>query len=166
MKRLTTLILLAILSLSCSGLHAEQFTDSVRVHFKVNQSVIDTVLMGNNDAMNGFAQRMSALSDLSNSSDFEVKINSILITGAASPEGSVAVNEHLSRQRAATITRWLHNYLEFPDSLPEFVFKGRDWGGLLLSVIGDPDVPYKKEVLNMLRDIITPPPQALTNLMT
>lgn len=138
---------------------AESLTDSVRVHFRVNKTAIDTLLMGNDAAMRDFAGRMS---DLSDSSDKSVTIDRILITGAASPEGSIAVNEHLSRERAAAITRWLKGYFEFPDSIAEFVFKGRDWHGLLRAVSADSAVPYKKEVVALLNDIVTcPPPRHL-----
>lgn len=145
--------------MSCLSLRPEQLTDSVRVHFKVNQTVIDSLLMDNDEAMRGFADRLQTLRD---NDTVNVTVSSILITGAASPEGSIALNEHLSRERAAAITRWLQEYLVFPDTLPEFVFKGRDWQGLLARVAADPDVPYKNEVTALLQDIVKlPPPRHL-----
>lgn len=149
-------MILTILVLSCLSLQAEQQTDSVRVYFKVNKTIIDTLLMDNDAAMRGFAHRISNLSDRSDTSDksdVSVKIERILITGAASPEGSVPYNKWLSERRAEAITRWLQGYFEFPDSIVSFVFKGRDWAGALAMVEADPDVPYKNEVIDLLIDI-------------
>lgn len=148
------LVIIFVLGICCS-VAAESLTDSVRVHFRVRQTDIDTQLMDNDASLQRFARRMQALS--SNDS-VSVTVNTITITGAASPESTVAVNEFLSRKRAAAITRWLQSYFQFPDTLPQFVFKGRDWQGLLALVKVDPDVPYKKEVEDLLEKIVIPPP--------
>lgn len=157
MKRIKYLIILTLLVASCVGTHAQQLNDSVRVRFKVNNTVIDTLLSGNNIAMRNFAKRIKKLT--SNDS-ITLTINSILITGAASPEGSIAINEHLSRERATAITKWLKGYLEFPDTLPQFIFKGRDWQGLLKAVKKDANVPYRNEVVSLLENIINTPPSS------
>lgn len=137
----------------CCNAAAESLTDSVRIHFRVNKTAIDSLLMGNDASMRGFADRMQRLS--SNDS-VNVSINSIRITGAASPEGSIPYNKWLSERRAQAITRWLGTYFDIPDSITSFTFKGRDWSGLIACVNGDTNVPYRTDVLNLLSDIATP----------
>lgn len=155
------MIILTMLTLSCLSLWPKQLSDSVRVHFRVNKIVIDPALMANDSSMRSFDRRMAQLSQLNDLPDFRVTIDSILITGAASPEGSIPLNEYLSRERAGAITRWLRGFFEFPDTMPRVVFKGRDWQGLLAVTVSDPHVPYKAEVVDLLNDIINTPPQSV-----
>ena len=48
---------------------------------------------------------------------------------------------------------YLSNYVYLPDSLMTAEFLGRNWRGLLRQVEHAPEVPYREEVLELLRDI-------------
>lgn len=76
-----------------------------------------------------------------------------MVVGRASPEGTIPLNKRLSEKRANVLFDYLAQYGELPDSLTSFVYLGRDWNGLADLVENDPDVPYRDETLEYLRDI-------------
>lgn len=87
-------------------------------------------------------------------SDVPLKFSSIRVTGAASPEGSVAINRRLSEQRAERIFDFFSARSNVPDSIVSFTFIGRDWKGLLEMVRDDRDVPYHDEAVSLLDEIV------------
>lgn len=149
--RTKTLIITLLLTLSCLGSRAQQLSDSVRVHFRINKVSIDTLLADNDTALRDFLLRCRDTQLIGPGKN--VHIDQILVTGGCSPDGSYAVNERVGRQRAETLGHWVQALFEVNDSAMQYVNKGRDWHGLALSVIGDPNVPYKKEVLKVLLSI-------------
>ena len=98
-----------------------------------------------------------------NNPDSLRQLRHISVVGAASPEGSVAINHRLSCQRADNIFGYLSDYTDIPDSLTSFSFLGRDWPGLLQLVNADDNVPYREDVISLIHEIINNHPNTGEN---
>ena len=82
--------------------------------------------------------------------DKDVTINRISITGYASPEGSLAMNERLSEGRAKALRDYLQSrYPAIPGSLYSVRFGGENWDDLV-KALQTSDMPDRQAV----RDII------------
>lgn len=80
-------------------------------------------------------------------------INSLTITGSASPEGREDANYRLSVNRAATVLSKLRERLDLPDSCVSFRYMGANWSGLEEIVESRSDVPSREKVLEILRTV-------------
>ncbi len=129
---------------------AQEVKDSVKIHFRQGRSELDASIRENREALNRIADSLN----YNHIVDSIYRLKKVVVTGGASPEGSVAINERLSRRRADVLFNYLSRYAELPDSLMVFRFLGRDWEGLLQSVRQDPKVPYRKETIAFLEDVI------------
>lgn len=118
------------------------------VDFPVNITEVRSDFGGNRRELS----RADSLVTLLQDNDI-ITVNSVSITGYASPEGSYANNERLARGRADSFKRWLvRNY---PDNtyvrdaatsnVPE------DWDGLA-RMLENLDIPGKHEALTIVRD--------------
>lgn len=144
-----TIILLTVFS--CGYVAAETLADSAEIHFRQSKSVLDPHFKGNGASLDSLAERIDAYRD----STSRYSLKGIRVVGAASPEGSVAINRRLSEQRASRIFNYFYTSRNLPDSLVTFDFVGRDWSGLRTLVLADSQVPYRSEVLATLDDIIS-----------
>lgn len=90
----------------------------------------------------------------SRTNDSILRLQGITIVGAASPEGSIAINQRLSRRRALFVQDYLHEYADVPDSLLSYTYIGRDWQGLLQLVRADLQVPFHDETVALIEEII------------
>lgn len=124
--------------------------DSLLIHFRQSRSYLDTTYMNNAEALKRAASEIQQF----NSADSNLSIAKVTVVGAASPEGSVAINQRLSHLRAKRIFDYFSDRMSLPDSLTQFTYIGRDWVGLRTMVEQDAEVPYRDEVLSMLDDII------------
>ena len=143
-------IVAAILSvLSVSNLsEAREVRDSVKIYFRQGYSVLDLSIRDNRKALERIADSLSI-----GYADSVYTLKKVMVVGGASPEGTIPLNKRLSEKRANVLFDYLAQYGELPDSLTSFVYLGRDWNGLADLVESDPDVPYRDETLEYLRDI-------------
>lgn len=141
----------ALLAASALALHAHEHADSVRLAFRVNRVEFDPSFAGNADSLRAFERRITPLL-----SDSSLTVRSIRITGGASPEGNVKLNERLSQGRAERLYKLFRNSHPHVTTRSnfEFSFLGRDWAQLLARVKADPSVPYRIEVLALLERIV------------
>lgn len=121
---------------------------SVRIYFKQGKIDFIPTLRENQSALNRIADTMRITY-----ADSAYQLRKILVVGGASPEGSVKFNRWLSEKRAKVLFDYLSRYGELPDSLRTTHYLGRDWNGLIRLVENDPQLPYRKETLSMLRQI-------------
>lgn len=121
---------------------------SVRIYFKQGKIDFIPTLRENQSALNRIADTMRITY-----ADSAYQLRKILVVGGASPEGSVKFNRWLSEKRAKVLFDYLSRYGELPDSLRTTHYLGRDWNGLIRLVENDPQLPYRKENLSMLRQI-------------
>lgn len=145
MKRNAIILLNLILGITSST--AADITDSVGVYFRQSHINIDPKYRGN-------GQRLDSIFSKINSDSALLALRHVYVTGAASPEGSVSINERLSRQRAdAIFDLFRQKGVLHSDSATSFNYLGRDWIGLRRMVSEDKDVPYQSDVLALLDNI-------------
>lgn len=143
MKRILLLFLLLY-----GGMAAAQDTrDSVRVYFRQGQSELDMSFRDNRNALESILKR------LWEKRGDTLCLDRVVFIGGASPEGSAARNNYLSEQRAKALFDYLSRYVSLPDSVMTTEFLGRNWLGLIRLVENTPEIPYKEEVLELLREI-------------
>lgn len=82
--------------------------------------------------------------------DKDVTINRISITGYASPEGSLAMNERLSEGRAKALRDYLQSrYPAIPGSFYSVRFGGENWDDLVKALQAS-DMPDRQVVLDII----------------
>lgn len=143
--------ILAITILGASTtLCGQTLKDSVELHFRQARVNVDTAYMDNAKALRHAHQMI----DNYDNTDNHYKLTNVEVVGGASPEGSVRINEYLSRERAKRILGNFGSKISLPDSLTTYSFLGRDWQGLRSMVISDTLVPYRQEVIETLDEIL------------
>lgn len=147
MRKAVTVFTLLI-SCFCIGL-AREFSDSAEIYFRQGKSVLELDIENNRKELDSLLRHVKVYSDYHN------EIKSIHVTGGASPEGSVAINELLSRKRAAVLFDHLSREISLPDSITSFTFIGRDWAGLRELVYNDENVPYRNDVISLIDTILS-----------
>lgn len=122
--------------------------DSVKIFFR--QSKIDFIpkLHDNEATIKGFVERVQEVME-SPTKHFI----GISVYGAASPEGSISFNRWLSEKRAATLLSTLSRHIALPDSMMKVEFLGRDWKGLLRMCEADSLIPFRNEVVALVKTI-------------
>lgn len=146
------LLCMALLLLPYSlALTAQTFheRDSVKIYFQQGKTDLIPELRGNQSALNRIIKKLR-----DNHADTLYQLKEVEVTGAASPEGSIRLNQRLSEERAKVLFDYLSQYSPLPDSLRTSVFLGRDWKGLARLVEADPNVPARTETLALLQQII------------
>lgn len=149
MKRYSVLLIFILLSFGY--INAQVVQDSVKIYFRQGYSVLDNKVrdQDNKRALEQIADRLKV-----DFSDSIYMLTKIQVSGGASPEAPVALNNSLSYRRANVLFNYMSQYRELPDSLMTVEYKGRDWPGLLELVKLDDNVPYKDEVIPYLEEII------------
>lgn len=130
---------------------AEEICDSATIIFPQSKSKLDPKLGHNSeelDSLTAFMNRYGA-------PDSTYTLSRIRVIGSASPEGSISINERLSRLRAESIFDYFATREALNDSVTSFEFLGRDWTGLRAMVEFDTRVPYRREVISLLDEIIS-----------
>ncbi|MDE7413612.1 MAG: DUF3575 domain-containing protein [Muribaculaceae bacterium] len=123
---------------------AEQ-KDSVTFYFQRGKSDFEPSLNHN-------SQALRHLDSISQSG--RPIILDINISGAASPEGSVTLNNHLSDRRAEIIRDIISSKLNLSPTKTTSSFIGRDWRRLLDFARQDPEIPSQDETLSLLENIV------------
>ncbi|MDE5839058.1 MAG: DUF3575 domain-containing protein [Paramuribaculum sp.] len=147
MKHFLLLISL-LLAISAEG-YAFEVRDSASIHFRQGKSKIEPSLYGNSQVLDSIIGVYRT--DSANSTTKRLK--KIIFVGAASPEGSAAINKRLSQKRADNLFNYLSDRVDLPDSLTGFEWEGRDWNGLYAMVQADKNVPDRDEVLQLIEEI-------------
>lgn len=139
----TLLALIAPLVL-CAAQQVE--SDPIRVYFRLGESVLDRGYMSNAAALDELAERLEPYVHDSLGGKGRVRISS-----SVSPEGSIAANDRLVKARAKSISDWLGG--RFDVEIGYVVEDMRaDWATLTALVEESAEVPYKEEVLDILRN--------------
>ncbi|MDE6394201.1 MAG: hypothetical protein K2K77_02565, partial [Duncaniella sp.] len=131
-----------------------EVSDSATIYFKVADSHLNLSLDNNRAQLDSLTRFMTRYSH----ADSAYILRSVRVVGGASPEGSISINERLSRQRAASIFDYISRRESLPDSVTSFQYLGRDWQGLRSAVEFDTRVPYRREVLALLDEILAVQP--------
>lgn len=144
-------VILFLFCLSIGDLaYGQAVRDSIKIHFRKGRSALDPSLDDNEAALDRIADSLAITY-----SDSIWQLREIEVIGSASPEGGIALNKRLSEKRANVLFDYLSKYGERPESAKNFVYLGRNWKGLLQLVQDDKNVPYRAEVIELLKDIIS-----------
>ncbi|MBO5419885.1 MAG: DUF3575 domain-containing protein [Bacteroidales bacterium] len=126
---------------------AQQVGDTLQVYFRQNSTKFDPAYKGNAERCDAFIQRMKA---------FEYSplfyLQEVDILATASPEGTVAINTRLSGARAKSMSDYLRDHIDLPDSLVVVRTVPEDYDGLLKFVEEDKNVPDRDATLKILRN--------------
>jgi hypothetical protein len=121
--------------------------DSLAVYFRQGVDAFDPSFRDNGARCREFVERLDELQLREDS-----RIARVQIYASASPEGSVALNERLARNRAKSVTAYLHEALSFQDSIVFVQVITEDWAGLAALAAADPAVPSKDEAMAIILD--------------
>lgn len=122
------------------------YRHGVRVDFRVNSTVVDRNYLNNDDVLD----RIDSLFQVINN-DTLIQVKYIEFCGTASPEGNSRVNSRLSRARMLSMEEMVLDRLDIPESIITHNDRYIAWDHLIELVELDEDLPYKEEVLNILR---------------
>ena len=79
-------------------------------------------------------------------------VKGIVVSGYASPEGTLKMNQTLSEGRAKALTDYLVPKFDYPENLYTIAFGGENWAGLLEKVEAS-DMKHREEVIRTLTTV-------------
>lgn len=138
------IVLLISGTLAAATAAAQVPADSAKVYFRLGHRQYDPSFENNSSGMNPFVNEVKRHNAASN-------IERITVRSYTSPDGSNAANERLSRNRCRTISEYLLNETGIDPSLIHTEAEGIAWDELTRMVEADAGVPYREEVLELLR---------------
>ena len=121
--------------------------DSLTVFFRQGISDFDPDFRQNGKRCEEFISRIEDLKE----SDVRV-VAKVEMFSSASPEGTVALNERLAKGRAKSVLAYLHEVLDFDDSIVFVQSITEDWETLAELAATDPDVPSKEMAMSIITD--------------
>lgn len=150
MKKSVIIFLSALFGISLCARSAVR--DTLTVFFHQSHINIDSAYFNNQKRLDS----IFALMNGEYGREGRHRVRKVLVTGAASPEGSVAFNRYLSEKRAGAILDRFRRRGVLSDSVrPEFRFLGRDWKGLMRSAAADSMLPDRAEVMCLLEEAVS-----------
>ena len=139
--------MLLIVLLLCGFLaHAQEGHKEIRVDFRVNRTVIDTLFSENATHVHEIVDYLNAIRQ-----DSTITILEVSFCGAASPEGSYQVNRKLARARLESLEALVRSQVYIPDSVITRNDSYIPWE-YLVSEIEASDMPYKQDILRILTE--------------
>lgn len=147
-RRVSTYKFLLLLLFLPVAAHAQEKQDSVRIYFRQSIPVLELNVGDNRRSLDRIA---ATLGNYNNDSVWTMR--KVEIVGGASPEGTVRFNRWLSERRAEALFNYLADKGDLPDTLRNFTYLGRDWGGLIALVEEDAEVPYRVSTLEFLHKL-------------
>ncbi len=138
------IVLLISGTLAAATAAAQVPADSAKVYFRLGHRQYDPSFENNSSGMNPFVNEVKRHNAASN-------IERITVRSYTSPDGTNAANERLSRNRCRTISEYLLNETGIDPSLIHTEAEGIAWDELTRMVEADTSVPYREEVLELLR---------------
>ncbi len=122
--------------------------------FKVNRTDIDWTYFSNHAELDSIMKSVNAVRDNEYAS-----VDTILLTGYASPEGPYANNVRLAKGRVEAVRKYIEERSSFPHSVYHTASVPEDWDGLrawimesqipnkdaMIAFIDDPAVPIEKK---------------------
>lgn len=123
--------------------------DSVSISFPQGKAEVDRTFGDNAKALDGIDSRLTKVNN-----DSLYRLRHVSILGVTSPDGSLEINNALSKQRAEALSQWFDKYGQLDAVDKEFILLGRDWEGTLKLAKQDSNLPYKDETIALLQTIV------------
>lgn len=115
------------------------------VRYLINLATLDTALDGNSRQLNELNSFVSGMMK-----DSLIKVNSVVITGYASPDGPVALNEQLARNRARDFRSYVDTKYGFSKKFNVKTSSvAEDWE-MCRTLVEKSDMPDKQAVLRVI----------------
>lgn len=119
-------------------------SESVRVYFRQGSAEIDQKYMNNGETLKRLAELLEPYVV-----DGAEEKGKVRISSSVSPEGSIAINDRLVKNRARAIAKWISK--RFNVEIGYVVGSmGVDWEAMIMLIEDDEKVPYREEVLDIL----------------
>ena len=160
MRKIAHILITVVALFTCVCAQAQQVYhvgDSLAVYFRQGDAEFDPAYNRNAERCSEFVQKVDKLRQLAGG-----RVAKVTIFASASPEGNMALNEKLAQNRAKNAINYLHNDLQFADSVVFIQIVTEDWEGLARNAIADPDVPHKAQALEIITN--SQDPQRKENL--
>ena len=160
MRKIAHILITVVALFTCVCAQAQQVYhvgDSLAVYFRQGDAEFDPAYNRNAERCREFVQKVDKLRQLAGG-----RVAKVTIFASASPEGNMALNEKLAQNRAKNAINYLHNDLQFADSVVFIQIVTEDWEGLARNAIADPDVPHKAQALEIITN--SQDPQRKENL--
>ncbi len=145
------LLVLFVSTLSAFAAYAqvsrEDVEKSVKVYFRQSESKLDVDYMDNKAALQKFAEEVKMYYN-----DPSARFGQVHIISGVSPEGSKQINDHIARMRAQSIVSWINREIK-ADVGYRVETMGIDWSKLVELVEKDANIPYRDEVLDILKNL-------------
>ena len=147
MKKVLLLLLLSVaLPLASHAQVDREVSKLAKVHFRQGATSLDENYMDNKSVLSEFAREVKAYC-----SDSAANFRQIRIVSSASPEGGKVLNDRIAKLRAEAITRWISREIAV-DLEYEVESTSIDWDLLVALILEDDKVPYRDEVVELLKD--------------
>lgn len=152
---LLTYLFLSMIALAQTSPHHSQdslLTDtlqlSARIVFPLGRANIDTRLDNNSYEL---GKVNSTLGTIRNDTSYTLR--HITISGFSSPEGPLALNRRLSRERIDSLKAYLSERINLPPGKIKAREWGEDWKGVEAFVLqcSDKQLPHRAQLLNIIR---------------
>lgn len=149
MKKFLLVLFLSTLSAFAASAQVsrEDVEKSVKVYFRQSESELDVNYMDNKAALQKFAEEVKMYYN-----DPAARFGQVHIISGVSPEGSKQINDRIARMRAQAIVSWINNEIK-ADVAYRVETMGVDWNKLTEMVEADAKVPYRDEVLDILKNL-------------
>lgn len=118
--------------------------------FKVNRTDIDWSYYSNQAELDSIMKSVNAVRD-----NKYATVDSILLTGYASPEGPYANNVRLAKGRTEAVRKYVEAHSTFPHSVYHTASVPEDWGGLREWIVQS-SIPGKEAMIAFIEDPTVP----------
>lgn len=137
----------------CLSLSAQVESDSIILHFRMNESRIDSSFADNRaqlDKLNGLLSVWTLTH----------RLDSLAITGSTSPDGLLSFNRGLAKDRASVLASHIHSVYPETGEVPVSIHSvSYDWKNMITALSQDSLLPNKDKVLEILHEESAPPYQ-------
>lgn len=129
--------------------HSKVLTENLagiaRIQFKVNRTEIDPSVGANRRELESITAMLDSISG-----NLGMQIRRIELTGYASPEGSLPLNDRLAHGRTEALKSYIKDEARLPDSIITVRHVAEDWDGLQAAIAASP-LPDKEALLAIAR---------------
>ena len=142
-KRYLSIWLMAFL---CLSLSAQVESDSIILHFRMNESRIDSSFADNR-------AQLDKLDGLLSVRTLTHRLDSLTITGSTSPDGLLSFNQGLAKDRATALASYIHTIFPETREVPISIRSlSHDWKSMITPLYQDSLLLNKDEVLEILHE--------------
>ncbi len=143
MRKIFISIILTLLA--AAGLQAQNPVDSARIYFRAGYRYFEPDLGDN-------AAEMAKFVDMVRRAAADDDIHRIVVRAYASPDGTNEANERLTGYRCDEIANYVISRTGIAPGLLKALPGGVAWDELLRLVEQTPDVPYREQVIDVLKN--------------